>query len=111
SSPPRADKSSLYDIDRALLVDIVLDAGRDCRTKDRLGANVMRLFPNRGHTLEPAAAPDQVTIRRAYPDDAGALVRLAALDCRGLPPGELLVADVGGELWAAVSISSDLAIA
>jgi hypothetical protein len=55
--------------------------------------------------------PDQVTIRRAYPDDAAALTRLAALDCRRIPPGELLVAEVGGEVWAAVSISSHLTIA
>jgi hypothetical protein len=71
----------------------------------------MRLFLNKGHTPEPAATPDQVTIRRAYPDDAAALVRLAALDCRRLPTGELLVAEVAGQLWAAVSISSNLAIA
>jgi hypothetical protein len=71
----------------------------------------MRLFTNRGHTLEPAAAPDQVTIRRAYPDDATALAQLAALDCRRLPAGELLVAEVDGRLWAAVSVSSTVAIA
>jgi hypothetical protein len=71
----------------------------------------MRLFPNRGHTPAPVAAPDQVTIRRAYPDDAAALAQLAALDCRRLPAGELLVAEVEGRLWAAVSISSNVAIA
>ena len=72
----------------------------------------MRLFPSKGHThAEPAAAPDQVTIRRAYPDDAPALARLAALDCRRLPTGEVLVAEVDGQLWAAVSISTNLAIA
>ncbi len=71
----------------------------------------MRLFPTRHHTIEPGGTPDQVTIRRAYPDDAAALARLAALDCRRLPAGELLVAEVDGQLWAAVSISSNLAIA
>ena len=72
----------------------------------------MRLFPSKRHTLAaPTAAPDQVTIRRTDPDDAPALVRLATLDCRRLPTGELLVAEVDGQLWAAVSISTNLAIA
>jgi hypothetical protein len=45
------------------------------------------------------------TIRFAYPDDEAALRNLAALDCQALPPGPLLVAEVAGELWAAVSLS------
>jgi hypothetical protein len=44
------------------------------------------------------------TIRFAYPDDDAALHRLAALDSQPLPTGPLLVAEVGGELWAAVSL-------
>ena len=44
-----------------------------------------------------------ITIRFAYPDDAAALRRLAALDSQLLPSGPLLVAEVAGELWAAVS--------
>ncbi|MEA2321133.1 MAG: hypothetical protein QOD81_983 [Solirubrobacteraceae bacterium] len=47
---------------------------------------------------------DRFTIRVADPDDAVALQRLAALDSRPLPPGRLLVAEVDGELWAAVSL-------
>ena len=46
---------------------------------------------------------ERVTIRAAYPDDAVALERLAALDSKRLPAGPLLVAEVDGELWAAVS--------
>ena len=45
------------------------------------------------------------TIRFAYPDDEAALRHLAALDSKPLPAGRLLVAEVGGELWAAVTIS------
>jgi hypothetical protein len=56
-------------------------------------------------------APDEITIRRAYPDDRDALVRLAALDSRRLPPGELLVAEVHGEIRAAVSMDTGTAIA
>ena len=52
----------------------------------------MRLFPSKRHTLWSAAAPDQVTMRRAYPDDSAALARLAALDCGRIPTGDVLVA-------------------
>jgi hypothetical protein len=47
------------------------------------------------------------TIRFAYPDDDAALRVLAALDSQPLPPGPLLVADVGGSLWAAVTIGGE----
>src|SRR4051794_39250644 len=47
----------------------------------------------------------RLTIRHATPADAGALARLAALDSKPVPAGGLLVAEVGGELWAAVSLS------
>jgi hypothetical protein len=50
-------------------------------------------------------------MRRAYPDDAAALARLAALDCGRIPTGDVLVAEVDGELWAAVSVESSGAIA
>jgi hypothetical protein len=53
-----------------------------------------------------------VTIRPAFPDDAAALARLAALDSARLPAGPLLVAEVEGELWAAVPLAArDRAIA
>jgi hypothetical protein len=44
------------------------------------------------------------TIRFAYPDDHPALRQLAALDSQDVPDGPLLVAEVGGELWAAVTV-------
>lgn len=47
------------------------------------------------------------TIRFAYPDDHEALRRLAALDSSAPPPGPLLVAEVGGELWAAVTLTGE----
>ena len=52
-----------------------------------------------------------LTIRRADAADAGALVRLAALDSAFPPTGDALLAEVGGELWAAVEIDSGAAIA
>ena len=48
-----------------------------------------------------------ITIRFAYPDDTAALRRLATLDSKPVPGGPLLVAEVAGELWAAVSITDE----
>jgi hypothetical protein len=45
-----------------------------------------------------------VTIRLATPADAAALRRLAALDSASFPAGDAIVAEVGGELWAAVAL-------
>ena len=53
------------------------------------------------------AVPDAragVTIRLATPADAVALHRLAALDSTRFDGGPALVAEVGDELWAAVSL-------
>lgn len=52
-----------------------------------------------------------VTIRAAEPTDRAALRRLAALDSQRLPQGDLLVAEVGGELQAAVPVAGGSAIA
>src|SRR4051794_16906711 len=55
--------------------------------------------------------PVDVTIRRAFPDDAQALARLAALDGAKLPQTDVLVAEVAGELWAAVAVADDTTVA
>jgi hypothetical protein len=47
------------------------------------------------------------TIRFSYPDDETALQRLAALDSQAILAAPALVAEVGGELWAAVSLGGD----
>jgi hypothetical protein len=52
-----------------------------------------------------------ITIRPAYPDDASALWRLAALDSASVPAEPLLVAEVEGEIQVAVSMSDLSAIA
>jgi hypothetical protein len=52
-----------------------------------------------------------LTIRRADSSDTGALVRLAALDSASPPTGETVLAEVGGELWAAVEMDTGAAIA
>lgn len=50
------------------------------------------------------AAP--VTIRWAAPPDARSLEILAALDEAAVPPAPLLLAFVGEELWAAMSLGT-----
>jgi hypothetical protein len=52
-----------------------------------------------------------VTIRHAAAADLQSLERLAALDSRRVPSGELFVAEVGGRLLAATSIDTGAVIA
>ena len=52
-----------------------------------------------------------LTIRRATATDAFALKRLAAIDSAAPPTGDVLLAEMGNELWAAVSVESGSAIA
>jgi hypothetical protein len=54
---------------------------------------------------------DGVTLRPAFPDDAAAIARLAALDSRPIPSGPLLLAEIDGEPWAALSLQTGSAIA
>jgi hypothetical protein len=49
-------------------------------------------------------ADEPVLVRRSGPEDAGALRRLAALDSRRLPTLDMLLAEVCGEPWAAVTL-------
>ena len=52
-----------------------------------------------------------LTIRRATAADAFALRRLAAIDSAAPPTGDVLLAEMGDELWAAVSVDTGAAIA
>ena len=52
-----------------------------------------------------------LTIRPADLADLAGLDRLAALDSSSAPTGDMLVAEVGGELWAAVEVETGAAIA
>ena len=52
-----------------------------------------------------------LTLRHAVPADAAELDRIAQLDSRRAPRGIVLVAEVGGELWAAVSLDDMHAVA
>jgi hypothetical protein len=58
----------------------------------------------------PATAAT-LRIRQARPADAAALERLAALDSSQVPVGDVLLAEVGDELWAAYSMDDGAHIA
>jgi hypothetical protein len=64
-----------------------------------------------GPTQEIEASSPDVTIRYARPDDALALWGLAELDSSTAPHGVVLVAEVGGQIWAAHSLDDGHAIA
>jgi hypothetical protein len=57
------------------------------------------------------ASPDPIVIRPATPSDAAAVKRLAALDSSPAPAGDLLLAEVAGELRAALRIDDGAVIA
>lgn len=54
---------------------------------------------------------DPIVIRQADQADAGTIDRLAALDSAMLPAGPFLIAEVGGEARAAVSVADGSALA
>jgi uncharacterized protein YoaH (UPF0181 family) len=106
-----------------MLSDTVHGAMADERTRDlREEARVERR-PKRertwrnwmrrnGKATDSFVAPlDGVTIRRSHARDREALERLAQLDSRHLADGQLLVAEVAGELRAALPLSGGAAIA
>ena len=47
---------------------------------------------------------ESILVRRARPEDARSLRRLAALDSRPAPRGEALLAEAGGEIVAALPL-------
>lgn len=61
--------------------------------------------------VAPSAPEATVTIRRAAPGDAAAVQRLAELDSRRAPHGTVLLAEVGPELLAAVSLDDGHTVA
>ncbi len=52
-----------------------------------------------------------LTIRRATAADASAVRRLAALDSAFPPTGDVLLAEMGDDLWAALSVDTGAAVA
>jgi hypothetical protein len=67
---------------------------------------------NRAQRRVPLSPPEEaITIRSAFPDDALALGRLATLDSRPLPAQPILLAEVDGQLRAALSVVDGAVIA
>ena len=87
-------------------------AAPERRGNGLVGALRARFGRRRGDAgFDPIAVVDGVTIRRSHPGDRAALQRLAQLDSRKLAEGELLVAEVEGELRAALPLDGGTAIA
>jgi hypothetical protein len=59
----------------------------------------------------PVKGRPALTIRPAGPADADAIERLARLDSSRAPTGDVLVAEVAGVLWAALSLDDGHAVA
>jgi hypothetical protein len=56
-------------------------------------------------------ATDQVTIRSSTSGDLPAIRRLAAIDSAAVPSGQLLLAEVNGDLVAALAVADGRVIA
>jgi hypothetical protein len=72
---------------------------------------IILLMP--GSALSPVLSPysDAIVIRPAYPDDAAALQRLAALDSRRPLRGPVLIAERDGRPLAALATRDDRSVA
>lgn len=67
----------------------------------------------RGAAPDPPATPATipVTLRFAFPDDEDAVARLAVIDSSEVPCPPVLLAEVGGELQAALSLADGRVVA
>jgi hypothetical protein len=61
--------------------------------------------------MTPMSPSTSLTLRHANGADTSALDRLAALDSRRVPTGELLIAELDGRLVAALSVDTGGSIA
>jgi hypothetical protein len=73
----------------------------------------MSLFDdNASRRVEMTKEPNMsLTIRRATAEDALAVRRLAVLDSAFPPTGQVLLAEMGDELWAALSMETGATVA
>jgi hypothetical protein len=76
-----------------------------------IGMRIPNILKQLAGPTQSLPAGAHVTIRHAHPADADALAVLAQLDSSHPPRGAILVAEAGGELWAAVSLDDNHLIA
>jgi len=67
--------------------------------------------PNRRNDTTTAREAAPLTIRQATFADLAAVAKLAELDSSTAPRGDVLLAEVGDELWAALSVEDGHAVA
>jgi hypothetical protein len=78
---------------------------------DHSSRNIETTCARRAARAEEREPDMNLTIRLATATDASAVRRLAALDSSFPPTGEVLLAEMGDELWAALSVDTGAAIA
>jgi len=82
-------------------------AARDARREAEPRNRARPTTPRAPAPPEPVAAPDlTITIKLSTSNDRPAILRLAELDGRTAPAGEMLLAIVGGELRAALALAN-----
>lgn len=77
----------------------------------RRAANAQRRTRRRAQAARPSAGDKSVTLRFGSPADQQALARLAAVDSAEPPALPVLLAEVDGELVAALALSDGASIA
>jgi hypothetical protein len=88
-----------------------MERARDTQN-DAASRRLAWLAPRDRRASGPSLSVDlAVTIRYAFPDDEPSLRRLAVLDSAMAPPAPLLVAEIEGELRAALSLATGETIA
>src|SRR6476646_5389076 len=73
--------------------------------------SVSNIFTKLRGPIQSVPTRADLVIRYARPDEADAVAELAQLDSSRAPRGKVIVADVKGELWAAVSVDDGHAVA
>src|SRR3954471_18704290 len=95
----------------AISAELARDRELELRQIDRTGRRRLAGLLRFGRPKAVAPVETNVTIRVAGPADDEGLARLAELDSRPAPVGYVLVAEVGGELRAAMPVTGGETVA
>jgi len=79
--------------------------------RDRLSPIMASMATTLSPTTQVRRSTPDVNLRLARRDESAAVERLAELDSARAPEGRVLVAEVQGELWAALSLEDFHAVA